>query len=86
MIEEEAAAATILADVVKLTEEAGIVSESSVARARDIGEEIANKADEMNAEIIVVSLPGPNAPNRESLQGMVDTLLQKAHCEVIVMR
>jgi nucleotide-binding universal stress UspA family protein/anti-anti-sigma regulatory factor len=84
MTEEEGSARTLLDEVIKTAGDAGVESQSTVARARDVGDEIIARADELGVEIIVISLPVPTSPNRERLHAIVETLLQRAHCEVIV--
>jgi anti-anti-sigma regulatory factor len=84
LTEEEASARIRLDEVTKITADAGIESDSNVGRARDVGDEIVRKAAELDVEIIVMALPSPTSPERSKLESIVDTIIQRAHCEVIV--
>jgi anti-anti-sigma regulatory factor/nucleotide-binding universal stress UspA family protein len=84
MTEEEEYAGKLIDKAVHVCQTAGVECRSIVARCRDIGDEVASQAADIGAEIIIIPLPAPNAPDRERLELIAETILQRARCEVLV--
>ncbi len=84
LAEEEQQARAALDEASRIVDGMNITTQSSVARARDVGEEIASQAVNLGAEMIILSLPPPGTPPREQMEPIVDGILQRAACEVII--
>ncbi len=83
--EQENAAREALDRAIKLADSAGASSQTGVSRSRDIGEEIAEQAAKMAVEIIFLTMPSRGGgAARDRFEPIIDTVLQKARCEVVV--
>lgn len=84
LTEEEERAKKIIQEAVQIAAEAELVCQSTVARTRDAGEQIATQAKDLGIEIIVMSMPPRGNPARDRLEPIIDTVLQRARCEIVV--
>ena len=83
LLDEEQRLRNLLEIASALCDSLGVSSQSSVSRAREVGEEIAVQASSAAAEIVVLPLPQPGAMGTDRLSLIADSVLQRAYCEIV---
>jgi nucleotide-binding universal stress UspA family protein len=84
--EEEAIATKVLRRAEKRVKQEGLTPIAHVTRARDAGEEIIHQAEQLGANIIVLSYMPTEDTLDEGMSRVMRTVLDRAPCEVILNR
>lgn len=84
--EEEAIARDVLAVAEKFVRNAGLRVTTHVARGRDAGEEIVNRTNVINANLIVLTSVPSDDPTHSTISHVADMVLDRAPCEVMLHR
>ena len=82
--EEEGAAGRVLLNAEAIVKREGLSAVTHVARGRDAGEEIVQRALALSANVIVLSTKRSDDPNNNIMARVAEVLLERAPCEVIL--